>query len=101
MKRYSDFYDDINSGEVYEGLLGFGLFAEKLPPVFTSESFFNYCNTQSPTFEDTPRPYVYYESMRNTNVPRQLGIPDPRAYHLLCKWELESGWNSRTGFIDW
>lgn len=85
MKQYSDFTDEISQSEIYEGLLGHGLFSEKLPPVFSSEGFFHYCFTQSPVFPDKPHAYVFYESMRNTNVPRQLGIPDPMAYQLLCK----------------
>ena len=72
MKQYSDFTDEISQSEIYEGLLGHGLFSEKLPPVFSSEGFFHYCLTQSPVFPDKPRPHVFYESMRNTNVPRQL-----------------------------
>lgn len=85
MKRYSDFSDEISPSEIYEGLLGYGLFSEKLPPIFTSEEFYDYCLNQPSVFSDKPRPHVFYESMRNTNVPRQLGIPDPRAYQLLCK----------------
>lgn len=85
VKKYSDFTDEISSSEIYEGLLGHGMFSEKLPPVFSSEEFYNFCKTQSPSFQDKCRPHIFYESMRNTNVPRQLGIPDPRAYQLLCK----------------
>ena len=85
MKRYSDYLDAITPSEIYEGLLGYGLFSEKLPPVFSSESFYSYCLTMSPDFIDKWRQHIYYESMRNTNVPRQLGIPNPMAYQKLCK----------------
>ena len=85
MKTYSDFTDEISQGDIYEGLLGYGMFSEKLPPVFSSVSFYDYCLAYTPSFQDKPRPHVFYESMRNTNAPRQLGIPDPRAYQLLCK----------------
>ena len=85
MKKYSDFSDEISQSEIYEGLLGYGLFAEKLPPIFTSEYFYNYCLTQLPVFPDKQRPYVFYESLRNINTPRQLGIPNPMAYQLLCR----------------
>ena len=37
------------------------------------------------TFEDKPKKYVAYEGMRNTNIPRQFGIPNPMAYQRLCK----------------
>jgi len=85
VKTYSSFTDEISQAEIYEGLLGYGMFSEKLPPVFSSVSFYDYCLANTPAFQDKPRPHVFYESMRNTNVPRQLGIPDPRAYQLLCK----------------
>ena len=35
-KKYADFMDEISSDELYEGLLAYGLFTDKLPPVFTS-----------------------------------------------------------------
>ncbi len=85
MKKYSDFSDEISPAEIYEGLLGYGMFSEKLPPLFSSISFYDYCLATSPIFQDKWHPHVFYESMRNTNVPRQLGVPDPRAYQLLCK----------------
>lgn len=85
MKQYSDFSDEITPSDLYEGLLGYGLFSDKLPPLFSSESFYTYCLRYSPVFQDKWCPYVFYESMRNTNVPRQLGIPNPIAYQKLCK----------------
>lgn len=98
MKTYYDFTDEISQVEIYEGLLGYGLFSEKLPPILTSESFLSYCLNQSPTFHDKPRLYVFYESMRNTNVPRQLGIPNPMAYQLLCKC-ISDNWKSIQDYI--
>lgn len=85
MKTYFDYIDEINADDLYKGLLGHGLFAEKLPPVFTSEDFYNYCISNNPTFADKGRQYVYYESMRNINIPRPLGVPTPMAYQKLCK----------------
>ena len=38
-KTYYDFIKEISADELYDGLLGYGLFSEKLPPVFTSENF--------------------------------------------------------------
>ena len=60
MKTYFDYIDEINADDLYKGLLGHGLFAEKLPPVFTSEDFYNYCISYNPTFADKGRQYVYY-----------------------------------------
>ena len=98
MKQYYDFTDEISQAEIYEGLLGYGLFAEKLPPVFSSEYFYNYCLTQSPAFPDKARQHVFYESMRNTNVPRQFGIPNPMAYQLLCK-SISDNWGQLQAYI--
>lgn len=85
-KSYYDFLSEISSDELYKGLLAHGLFTEKMPPVFSSESFYNYCTTQTPTFPKKASEYVYHESMRNINTPRPLGIPNPAAYHVLCKY---------------
>lgn len=38
-KKYTDFMDELSSDELYEGLLAYGFFAEKLPPVFTAVPF--------------------------------------------------------------
>ena len=50
-KKYTEFMDEISSDELYEGLLVYGLFAEKLPPVFTAVPFFDYCKARSVPFE--------------------------------------------------
>ncbi len=98
MKTYIDFIDEISQADIYEGLLGFGMFSEKLPPFLSSEVFYNYCLTQSPSFSDEPCPFVFYESMRNTNVPRQLGIPNPLAYQLLCKC-ISDNWDAIRDYL--
>ena len=38
-KRYSDFLNEITSDEIYKGLLAYGMFTEKIPPIFSAESF--------------------------------------------------------------
>ena len=42
-KKYAQYLDEIIADELYEGLLGYGMFANRLPPVFTSVPFFDYC----------------------------------------------------------
>lgn len=76
--------DEISSDELYKGLLAYGMFSEKLPPIFTSESFYKYCLTSTETFGKKSYDYVSFDSMRNINIPRQMGIPTPMAYHNLC-----------------
>ena len=77
--------NDISPDELYRRLLAYGLFTEKLPPILSSEAFYNYCTTLNTPFADGWRQYIYHESMRNINVPRPLGIPNPMAYQKLCR----------------
>ena len=46
-KKYTEFMDEISAAELYEGLLAYGFFAEKIPPVFTAVPFFDYCKDLS------------------------------------------------------
>lgn len=39
-KSYLDHMESITSEELYRGLLGYGLFGEKLPPIFSSIDFY-------------------------------------------------------------
>ncbi len=91
-KRYTEFMDDITPEELYKGLLAHGLFTEKLPPVFTSESFYQYFIEDERPFQNRKRDFVYFESIRDINIPRVLGIPDPFAYQKLCR-VLKDYWN--------
>lgn len=83
-KKYSEYMDEITADELYEGLLGYGMFANRLPPVFTSVPFFDYCQANNPHFTDKWQDYIYYSSMRNINIPRAFGIPSPMKYQRLC-----------------
>lgn len=91
-KHYYDFTDELSSLEIYKGLLAYGLFTEKLPPIFTAKGFFDYCESKSPIFSKKPTEYIYYESMRNINTPRPLGIPNPASYQQLCKF-ISDNWS--------
>ena len=92
VKTYADFMNEISKEELYRGLLAHGLFPEKLPPIFTSEPFFNYCQGLKQSFTDKAYHYIYHESIRNINVPRPLGIVNPMAYQRLCLC-LSEHWN--------
>ena len=94
MKKYCDYTDEITSEELYEGLLGYGMFANKLPPVFTSVAFYDYCQANKPRYSGkTWQDYVYYSSMRNVNIPRAFGIPTPMKYQRLCS-VLKDNWDN-------
>ena len=92
-KSYYNFMTEISADELYDGLLGYGLFAEKLPPIFTSESFLDYCKKNNPTFDNRRRNYISFNIMRNINIPRTIGIPTPMNYACLCK-TLKDNWSN-------
>ena len=52
-KKYYEFMNELSSDELYEGLLGYGLFNDKLPPVLTSKVFSDYCQMANPVFGNT------------------------------------------------
>lgn len=91
-KKYTDFMDEISSDDLYEGLLAYGFFAEKLPPVFTAVPFFDYCKTTADPFEAGWNEYITFRVMRNINIPRLMGIPNPFKYQRLCS-ELRDDWD--------
>jgi hypothetical protein len=86
-KSYYELLNEISSHELLDGLLGYGLFAEKIPPFLTAENFLVFCKTSPSgfTFDEAPKKYIHYESIRNINVPRVLAVPNPIAYHNQCK----------------
>lgn len=92
MKRYQEYVDEISADEIYEALLAYGMFSENLPPFLTSQSFFDYCQDTSLSFADKPRQFVYYENIRNVNIPRPLAIPVPMNYQKLCRC-LRDNWD--------
>lgn len=91
-KSYCSFMDEITADELYEGLLAHGLFAEKMPQVFTSVPFFDYCKSLSEPFKAGRSDFITYRVMRNISIPRIMGIPTPMKYQRLCS-ELRDNWD--------
>ncbi len=91
-KMYTDFMDEISADELYEGLLAYGFFVEKLPPLFTAVPFFNYCQTLSVPFEAGWNEYITFRVTRNIGIPRLMGIPNPFKYQRVCS-ELRDNWD--------
>ena len=84
--KYYQFLTHISKDELFTGLVGYGMFPEKLPPIFTSLSWLRFVkNNPTVNFSKNPSQYIFYETMRNTNVPRKMGIPNPITYTLLCQ----------------
>lgn len=78
---------------VLTGLLDHGLFPDKAPPCFTSEGLAAVASeSMSAILEETDEKklghflekrdhdFIRYDALRDTNVPRHLGIPHPEAY---------------------
>ena len=86
VKTYAQCMDEISAERLYEGLLGYGLFSEKLPPIFTSEDFYLYCSSKKYNFQNKEHDYITFEAMRNINTTRAIGIPNPMAYERLCSY---------------
>lgn len=84
MKSYVDCMNEISAEELYEGLLVHGMFSSRLPPIFSAESFGRYCKVMARGFEKRECDYVVFDAMRNVNIPRSLGMPNPMAHQRLC-----------------
>ncbi len=93
-KTYFELLNEISQDELFDGLLGYGLFADKIPPFLTAENFLVFCQTRPSefSFDKSEKKYIHYESVRNINVPRVLAIPNPIAYRNQCK-VLSDNWN--------
>lgn len=90
---------EIKADELYDRIVSYGMFSEKLPPIFTGDLFLNYRkNIREQTFSDEWRGYINYESMRNTNIPRNIGIPTPMGHELLCN-TLKEHWTKLTEYF--
>lgn len=93
-KTYYDFMAEISADELYDKLVEYGLFSEKLPPVLTTKSFLDYCKTKrTQAFSDVGYGYITYANIRNINVPRNIGVPTPMGHELLCRC-LSDNWEN-------
>ena len=100
----------ITKEKLLEGLVGYGLFSEKLPPFLTSEDFYSFCmnednhpkssNSNSGLFKSNHfSEYIQYSNMRNINVPRLLAVPEPIAYFNLCHC-LSQNWSELANYFE-
>ena len=100
--KYIDYLNEISGDQLYEGLLGYGLFSKNIPNFLTSKLFYdfysnNYCkNKNNPNI--IAKGYIKYESIRNINIPRILAIPNPICYGNLC-YELSINWDELKGYF--
>lgn len=91
MRKYIEYKNEISDSDLYEGLVGYGLFAEKIPNFLTSVDFLAYTQTLAFPINDKPKDFIRYSSMRNINIPRPMAIPEPFAYANQAK-SLSDNW---------
>ncbi len=85
--------EKLSDAAVLTGLLDYGLFADKVPPCFTSVGLAAHASvvmggileeTNGKKLKDNidqrAHDYIRYEALRDINIPRHLGIPHPEAY---------------------
>jgi hypothetical protein len=92
-----DWFDEtkekLNEADVLVGLLDHGLFAEKVPPCFSTVGLKEIVTKAmgglvdevdekklKDNIDKCSHDYVRYEALRDINIPRHLGIPHPEAY---------------------
>lgn len=87
-----DIFKLLKKENVNRKLLEYGLFAEKLTPIFQSEEFGKWIKkTGIKSHKLNSFSSVKYRLTRNNNAPRILDIPHPIAYYRLCE-EIRINW---------
>jgi hypothetical protein len=77
---------------VYNKLLDFGLFSEKLEAIFTSQEFGKWVRKKKvKLYQEWDFSLAEYRLTRNNNAPRVLHTPHPIAYARLCE-SIKSNW---------
>lgn len=100
MRKYIDYKEEISGIELYDSLVGYGFFAEKIPGFLTSVDFLAFTKTLTFPVNTKPKDFIRYSSMRNINIPRPMAIPEPFAYTNQVK-SLSDNWaNLQTHFRD-
>ena len=60
LNKYTDYSDEISPNELFDGLMGYGLFAEKIPSFLTSAGFLTYTKTLSLPLKLKAKDYIRY-----------------------------------------
>jgi|SRR5690625_2293755 len=85
--------EKLGPDDIFRGLLDYGLFAEKIPPCIVSQGLADFVCENLATVLDEPddkrlkcaigkrsHDYMRYEALRDSNIPRHMGVPHPEAY---------------------
>ncbi len=87
----------LDADSAFVGLVDYGLFAERLPPCFSSEGLASKLpaamakiatETDSKKLKkligQQTRGFVRYQTLRDINIPRHLGVPHPQSHLAHC-----------------
>ena len=96
LKRYTT-GRGLSANAAFVGLVDYGLFAEKLPPYFTSKGLSGHVpdsllgiTTASQKraldrlLKNKTHDYIRYESLRHVKVARPMGVPHPESHIVQC-----------------
>lgn len=96
---YINHLNRLTPDDIYDGLLGYGLFCDKLPPILTSAPFLAYCkNTTNTSSKKQGHEWIRFTYRRNIGRLREFGIPNPFAYEHLVK-TISDNWRDLTQFF--
>lgn len=98
----------LSAESAFIGLVDFGLFAEKMPACFTSKGLAervplamkdiisqNDGKKLKRHLDKRTRGFVRYQTLRDVNIPRHMGIPHPESYLAQCL-AIKRCWNQIT-----
>ena len=87
----------LDADQAFVGLVDFGLFAEKVPPCFTSEGLAAkvpapmaqilreaHSTKLGKLIAKQTRGFIRYQTLRDISIPRHLGIPHPQSHVAHC-----------------
>lgn len=85
--------EQLSPADVFAGLLDHGLFAEKIPPCFTTQGLAEFVSGKMSNILDeaddkklknsvdqSAHDYMRYDALRDSNIPRHMGVPHPESY---------------------
>ena len=89
----------LTAKQVYEKLLDYGMFPEKITSIYSSEKFGVWARKKGISLY-TRKSFsnVTFHLTRNNNAPRILNIPHPIPYFFLCK-EIKTNWTKISASI--
>jgi Reverse transcriptase (RNA-dependent DNA polymerase) len=89
--------ESLTPASLRNGLLDYGLFSEKVPPCFISVGLTTIVSDEMSKLiaksnekgfgkkvDRCAHDFIRYEAVRETNIPRILGVPHPEAYAVQC-----------------